>query len=225
MADSQLSKFLSQAGERPYRDLVEHHIKKQTHHQLQKAVLGEVALLPEGWADLAESWIDRVNKQFGYDKKFWETATCEEAFHAVLGIATDHFRHRGLIDSAEDALLPQNHEQAFGLFQIATLSFAYSAALEPKQREFMGIGKGRSTGILRHALLGGIIGLVVLGVAFLFGEAVANYAAAIILGGLVVLVVWRFFAARKQAPRSSSTIEPSTSRGSRCPLRSALKTS
>ena len=44
--------------------------------------------------------------------------------------------------SVNEALEPSNHELAFGLFQICTLSFAYSASIQRKQRKFMGIRKG-----------------------------------------------------------------------------------
>ena len=129
------------AGNKPYRKLIEYHIKGQSAAQLQAAVLGETSLLPDHLRAFIEAYIDSINLRFGYDKQFWETATRKDAFLAILEAATELLPLDGRLASVEDALLAENRELAFQLFQIATLSFAYSASLERKQRKFMGIRK------------------------------------------------------------------------------------
>lgn len=200
MTDTDLAQFLAGAGDKHYRDLVRYHIKKQSPGELQAAVLGEVSLMPEALRSLVDSYIDCVNDRFGYDKNFWETATCKAAFIGIMRLAIEHFPLSGVIESAEDALLSKNHDLVFRLFQIPTLSFAYSASLEPKQREFMGIHEKTKIYTIRSILVTGILGLLLFGIYFMFGEAAAEYTGAIILGGAVLLAAWRFWVIGKQRP-------------------------
>ena len=68
--------------------------------------------------------------------------TCREAFQAIIEIAVESLPIGDRVASANEALEPSNHELAFGLLQICTLGFAYSASTQRQQREFMGIRKG-----------------------------------------------------------------------------------
>ena len=142
MVQSQLEEFLSGAGNRPYRELVEHHIKRTSTKRLQEAVLSETALLPEEFQPLVLDYIDETNARFGYDREFWALTSCGDAFKAIIGAAISIFPLDVILESVESALEPENHELAFQLFQIPTLSFAYSASTQRKQRKFMGIRKG-----------------------------------------------------------------------------------
>ena len=47
-----LSEFMEGAADKPYRELIQHHIKKQSTLKLQQAVLGEASLLPEESGDI-----------------------------------------------------------------------------------------------------------------------------------------------------------------------------
>jgi hypothetical protein len=141
MTEIQLSQFLAEAGDRPYRELIQFHIKRQSTAELQNSGVGEVALLPPDLQPQAIGYIDAVNHRFGYDKEFWERATCWIAFEAIVDTAMESLRLGGRITSVEDALQPESHELSFTLFQIATLAFAYSASTQPAQQEFMGIRK------------------------------------------------------------------------------------
>ena len=60
----------------------------------------------------------------------------------IVAVALTIFPIQGSMDSVEDALLPENHELSFCLFQIATLTFVLSASLDKEKRKFMGIKKG-----------------------------------------------------------------------------------
>jgi hypothetical protein len=141
-AGSQLKEFLNGAGEKPYRELVQHHIKRTGTRELQKAVLDETGLLPQDLQEFAITYIDATNSRFGCDRLFWTTATCREAFEAIIDVAIATLPMSDRFVSVAEALEEKNHVLAFQLFQISTLSFAYSASIQRKQRQFMGIRKG-----------------------------------------------------------------------------------
>ena len=142
MSKSQLIEFLDGAGEKSYRQLIEYHIKRTPTKELQKVVFGESTILPEKLRPMVMDYIDTVNEQLGYNSQFWARATCLEAFEKIINIALTTFHPDINIESVEDALNPKNHEISFQLFQIPTLSFAYSASTQKNQRKFMGIRKG-----------------------------------------------------------------------------------
>jgi hypothetical protein len=137
-----MSNFLEGAGHRPYRDLVQEQIKKLSTKKLQQAVLWESSNLPEKIQDLVMNYIDETNERFGYDKVFWNSANCQRAFEEIIETAIEVLPSHNRIVSQDDALRPEYQELAFQLFQIATLSFAYSASTQRAQRKFMGIRKG-----------------------------------------------------------------------------------
>ncbi len=142
MSKSQLIEFLDGAGEKPYRKLVEYHIKRTPTKKLQQAVLDEIKLAPRKLEPTMMDYIDAVNEQLGYNSAFWEQTSCRQAFEKIIKIAVTTFQLDINIDSVEDALKPMNHGLSFQLFQIPTVSFAYSASTQRKQRKFMGIRKG-----------------------------------------------------------------------------------
>ena len=142
MGQSQLEEFLSGAANRHYRHLVEYHMGRMSTKRLQESVLGETVLLPQKLQPLVIDYIDETNSRFGYDRDFWAQATCRDAFEAFIDAAISIFPLDGVLESLEDALESENHELAFQLFQIPTLSFAYSASTQRKQRKLMGIRKG-----------------------------------------------------------------------------------
>ncbi len=142
MARSQLADFLEGAASKPYRDLIEYHLKRQSTAQLQQGALGESTMLPENLQPSVMGYIDAANTRFGYDKQFWETATCQSAFESIVQLAIEVMPLAPTIASVTDALRIENHELAFQLFQIPTLSLAYSASTQRAQRKFMGIRKG-----------------------------------------------------------------------------------
>ena len=140
--ETQLEEFLSGAGEKPYRELIQYHIKRTATRDLQNAALGETQMLPTNLQAFVMEFIDVISLQFGYDQAFWSRATCRQAFDAIINVAMDTFPISDRISSVAEALQKENHSLAFQLFQIPTLSFAYSASTQRKQRKFMGIRKG-----------------------------------------------------------------------------------
>lgn len=134
--------FLNGASERPYRELIQYHIKRTPSQDLRKAVLGETSMLPRKLQADIINYIDATNLRFSYDQSFWRKATCREAFEKIIKVAIAALPISDRISSLEQALEAGNHTLTFQLFQIPTLSFAYSASTQRKQRKFMGIRKG-----------------------------------------------------------------------------------
>ena len=67
---SQLDEFLKGAGQRPYRQLVEHHLRSKSVPDLQQAVIGETDLLPQQVRPFVMGYIDVTNRQLAYDQEF-----------------------------------------------------------------------------------------------------------------------------------------------------------
>ena len=137
-----LSEFMEGAADNPYRKLIEHQIKKQSASKLQQAVLGEASQLPEELQSMVMDYIDKTNSLLAYGQDFWMNASCRDAFEEIVEIAINFLPIQNQIPTIESAFKPENQELAFQLFQIPTLSFAYSASITKKQRKFMGIRKG-----------------------------------------------------------------------------------
>jgi len=142
MYANHLTKLLIAGGGKPYRELVQHHMKRQSIEQLQKAVSGEVEMLPETFIPFVEEYIDIINNDLGYNKEFWETSTVGEAFNIIIKIAIEAFPIANPIKKSGDEMTKNNHELAMGLFQIPTMNFAYGASGDKKMRKFIGIKKG-----------------------------------------------------------------------------------
>jgi len=103
---------------------------------------GEVALLPDELKPKTERFIDLLNEHVLPDQEFWRTATCQEAVDLVISLANSHFGLAVPVPVDVQRLSGVQQELAFGLFQIATLSFAYNAYDQKSLRQFMGIRKG-----------------------------------------------------------------------------------
>lgn len=135
--------FLNRAGDLPYRDLVRKHYKSFSAQELQYSVLMEESLLPDSFQDQTMNYIDEVGYRLGYDQDFWKNATCNDAFKKIIRIANSMFPLREFIMSKKDAFTEPNQKILFSLFQIPTLSFAYTARLDKKMRKLFGIKKFR----------------------------------------------------------------------------------
>ena len=139
---SELAEFLHNAGPKSYRELIQHHLRKQSTRQLQEGATGTVEFLPEPAQEHVIEFIDAVNERIGYDQHFWKYGDVKTAFGYIIQEAIKTLNVGQWLSAERDAYQPDNHELAFNLFQIATLSFAYSASMDKKQRKFMGVRKG-----------------------------------------------------------------------------------
>ena len=121
---------------------MEEHLNAQSTPQLQLAVLSEVGLLPERLRPSALRFVDAVNTIFAHDQRFWQLTSCFQAATAVWVVAATMYDDEEVTATVAQPLAMRRHQLAFGLFQIPTLSFAYSASTQRRQRQFMGIRKG-----------------------------------------------------------------------------------
>lgn len=103
--------------------------------------MGETALLPAPLQPAVMSFIDLLNSELLPSQEFWQTATCVDAVNAILEQSNEHFGLDFSIPVDTSVMSGVEQELAFGLFQIATVSFASTAAGQSKAREFMGIRK------------------------------------------------------------------------------------
>ncbi len=113
---------------RPFSQLIEHHLNRQTQDQRIQGINGTIARLPEEARGLVEGFIDRWNCRV-YDPAFWQTDTAS-VFDEITEDAKNVLSDIGLA-VCDDML--------FNMFNIVVLSYAYSAYDQPKMRRFMGI--------------------------------------------------------------------------------------
>jgi hypothetical protein len=137
-----LYEFLAGSASRPYRELVQHHIRHQSKAQLLATSLAEVDLLPRELKPLVERFIDLLNERILRDRVFWHTVLCQDAVDAIVSLANEHFGISLPVPVDPKTMSGVEQELAFGMFQIATLTFAYNAVDQKALREFMGIRKG-----------------------------------------------------------------------------------
>lgn len=149
-SDRLLTEVLSKIGATPYRSHIEYLLREYSTQVLQQratAGIGVVAeVVPELAAELQPAlvdFIDHINARYGTDRHFWQTATVEEAAWAFIEEGIVFLPTSGVLSRKEDALIPgRNQQLAYVLYQVPTMSFAYSASTQRAQRKFMGIRKG-----------------------------------------------------------------------------------
>jgi hypothetical protein len=142
MVVQSLTEFLALAGEKPYRKLVEHHIRRQSSEQIQASLLDEVHLLPVPLQRYVEPFIDVVNARVGHDQSFWAGGSCRAAADTIADAAAQVIPQEELLGAFNATLRDGKTDLSLGIFQIATLNFALSASLQREQRKFMCIRKG-----------------------------------------------------------------------------------
>ena len=134
-----LSQFLLNAGERPFRELVRHHLDRQNATQMLQAAMGEAAALPKELQPMVESYFDELNEQLLPRREFWQKSTCRDAVNVILDLCNEHLGLSFELPVDEATMSGVEQELALELFQIATLSFAYNAVDQPALRKLMGI--------------------------------------------------------------------------------------
>ena len=101
--------------------------------------MGEASALPKDLQPLIESFIDELNVQLMARREFWQQSTCRDAVDAVLGVCNEHLGLSFDLPVDAETMPGVEQELALELFQIATLSFAYTAVGQPAARDFTGI--------------------------------------------------------------------------------------
>jgi hypothetical protein len=113
---------------RPFCQLIDHHLNRQSQDQRIQGINGTVAMLPEQARELVEGFIDRWNVR-AYNQALWQMDTAS-VFDEITEDAKAVLSEKGL---------QTDDETLFNMFNIIILSYAYSAYDQPKLREFMGI--------------------------------------------------------------------------------------
>jgi hypothetical protein len=121
-----LSELRAGFAGRPFSQLINHHLNRQSQGQRIQGINGSIAMLPEEARGLVEAFIDRWNLR-AYDRAFWQTNTAS-VFDEITEDAKNVLSEVGL--HADDEML-------FNIFNVIVLSYAYSAYDQPKMREFM----------------------------------------------------------------------------------------
>jgi hypothetical protein len=149
-SDYMLSTVLQKMGTLPYRKHVEYLIREHSTDILYQRARAGIAMISEVCPSIAPQiqprmagFIDHVNERFGLNWYFWQSATCEQAAWSLIDAGIEFLPVQPVLTKAEDALVPgPNQMLAYILYQVPTMSFAYSASTQRAQRKFMGIRKG-----------------------------------------------------------------------------------
>jgi hypothetical protein len=164
MREVYLEEFLKRIRGSKYKELVEHHVKRQDTINLLKATTGTISLLPDGLQKLPmwESFVDHMNKYIplkmqGYT--LWDM-DCTDAFCFIIKEADNYLDLKKYILSDKiksyftlpeelyssqlsiSQFCKEDEELLFNIFQVITLGYAYNASGSRKIRKFMGIKKG-----------------------------------------------------------------------------------
>jgi len=123
-----LSKLKAGFEGRPFSQLIDHILNRQSQDQRIQSINETIAMPPEEARGLVEGFIDRWNLR-AYDRAFWRTNTA-----SVFDEITE-----GAKNILSDTGLAIDDDMLFNMFNIVVLSYAYSAYDQPKMREFMGI--------------------------------------------------------------------------------------
>jgi len=123
-----LSELRAGFEDKPFSQLIEHHLNRQSQDQRIQGINGTIAMLPEEARGLVEGFIDRWNLR-AYDRAFWKTDTA-----SVFDDITEDAKN-----VLSDIGLAVDDDTLFNMFNIVALSYAYSAYDQPKMREFMGV--------------------------------------------------------------------------------------
>ena len=102
------------------RELVQHHLRRQSQRRRIDGLQATINLLPEVARGVAEGFIDRWNAHV-YDQEFWERDT-SEVFDDIIADARTVLRPLDL---------ETDDEAAFNLFNIVVMNYAYSAYDQP----------------------------------------------------------------------------------------------
>jgi hypothetical protein len=114
-----------------YRELVQHHIRRQSLHDLETGVAGTLQLLPKSVLSGMEIGIDEWNETARHEG-FWKTDTVE-----VFDLMLDTARRLFLLHNAS-----ATDEDLFNVFQVFVLTHAIAASENRDLRKFAGIRKG-----------------------------------------------------------------------------------
>jgi hypothetical protein len=123
--------FRTRIAGRPYKELVEHHLRKEKQKDMQLGLQGTIALLPEWFLPAMEAIINEWNETARH-ADFWN-ADCAHVYDLITVSA--NLAATVLGHTLDD-------EALFNAFQVITLNLASAASESRELCKFAGIRKG-----------------------------------------------------------------------------------
>lgn len=142
MTEIDLNQFREGYRGKPFRELVEYHLRRMGQDERNNAVLGTVELLSPSAKPLAETFIDRWNVP-AHDQNFWDTDTTS-VFNEIIEDAREVLSEAGA---------PTDDDTLFNMFNVVVMNFACRAHAQPKVRELIGSRARRFPWVSALALL------------------------------------------------------------------------
>jgi len=163
---------------KPFYQLIEYHLNKQSQDKRIQGIHGIMSMLPKELQNPMVDFIDHCNIKV-YDKIFWSMDT-SDVFDNITNDAKNFFSH----DSSRF-----DDETLFNIFNIVVLTYAYSAYDQPKMQEFMGIKESKFPWLSAITLLYPISLIIVLtqtsaSIPMIIGYVVANLGYALFVAGI-----------------------------------------
>jgi len=164
---------------KPFRELVEYHLRRMGQDQRTNAVLGTVELLSPSAKPLAEKFIDRWSIP-AWDQEFWDTDTAS-VFNDIIEDA-----RKVLIEAGATI----DDDTLFNMFNVVVMNFACRAHDQPKVRELIGGRTRRIPWVSALALLYPVAAIVHISIntpapaSMVFGYGIANLGYLLIAAGI-----------------------------------------
>jgi hypothetical protein len=136
-----LTSFLSENGNKPYRELVEKAIRKLSPEKLKIDCEMWRSSFPPRLSNEASMFIRKTNLLV-VDEEFWKFATCQSAHNTFIHIAVQILPIEGMIATVEDSYAIMNQQLALNLYSMVTVNFAVVASENKEMRKAMMIKKG-----------------------------------------------------------------------------------
>ncbi len=133
MTGVSIDQLAKQFKGRKFGELVLHHIDKQPFEQIVAAIQGTMEGLPAQVRSKIEELIDSANP-LALKKEFWSD-DCGKILRFITSMIEKELEEKGV---------KLTEENAFDVFNIIVLSYAYSAHKDPRMKQFIkgSIGKG-----------------------------------------------------------------------------------
>lgn len=142
MASQALLDFVDGVGSKPYRKLVEEHLRAKSSEELLEALRMQLELLPPEVRTHITHFLDLARTRLGNDPSFWSSASCRQAADLISGIVGEALPTDKFIDAFASAIRDGRADPSLVFFEMATLNFASLASYQSEWRKVMGIRKG-----------------------------------------------------------------------------------
>jgi hypothetical protein len=142
MSSQTLSDFLDGSGSKPYRKLVEQHLRASSEKDILADLQAQLELLPQSALNHIMGFLDLTRTKLGSDRSFWSTATCRNAADLIAGAVGEALPRENFMESFASTMRDGKTDLPLVFFRAATLNFAHMASCQPEWRKVMGVRKG-----------------------------------------------------------------------------------